>query len=271
MPKINVGGLGMYYEEAGSGEPLVLIIGLGGDTTYWAQTQVPAFVAAGYRCISIDNRDAGQSDGSPCENYTTREMADDVAGVIAGIGVAPVHVLGWSMGGMIAQELALNHPALVRSLTLLATYAGHDAGVAAWTKTMTLLRSRCTLRDYVEGVCLWGFGARFLAQPGALDAAMDAGCAAGRRQSAEAYCRQARACITHAAASRLGDIRTATHVIVGEEDLITPVAGSRFLAEHIPGARLTVLPHVGHCAAWEDPAAFNDAVLAFTHDLVGAA
>ena len=270
MPRLDVRGLGIHYEDEGAGEPLVLVTCLGGDVTYWGQ-QVPAFVEAGYRCISIDNRDCGESDASPIEHYTTRDMADDVAAVITDLGVAPAHVLGWSMGGLIAQELALNHPSMVRTLTLLATHAGDHRSLAAWAQTMRRLRSRCTLREHVETLCLWGFGAQFLAHPGAVDAVIDASCAAPHPQSADAFGRQCGACITHNTTSRLASIQVPTHVIVGEEDLITPVDRARLLADRIPGARLTVLPGVGHCACWENPIACNEAALSFMKSPAGAA
>ncbi len=270
MPRMDVGGRGIYYEDAGGGEPLVLVVGLGGDTTFWAQ-QVPAFVDAGYRCISIDNRDAGQSDVSAIEHYTTKEMADDVAAVIAGLALPPAHILGWSMGGMIAQELTLNHPGVVRTLTLFATQAEDDRYLAVWAKTMMLLRARSTPAEFIRTMAEWGFGAQFLAQPGAIDAFVEASCAAAHPQSVDAFSRQCGACITHNTASRLAAIQVPTHVIVGEEDLITPVARARFLAEHITHARLTVLPGVGHFAPRENPVAFNQAALSLLTSVAGTA
>src|SRR5437868_5592028 len=126
MPKTFVNGLNLYYDDSGVGEPLVLIPGLSADHTVFAQSQVPCLVAAGYRCISLDNRDVGQTDSSPIADYTMRDMADDAAGLIRGLALGRAHIVGWSMGGMIAQELALNHPDCVSSLTLYAADAGQN-------------------------------------------------------------------------------------------------------------------------------------------------
>src|SRR5215475_11467840 len=128
MPKIRVGDIEMYYVEAGAGEPLVLIMGYGADHLAWG-FQLPEF-AAKYRVIVFDNRGAEQTD-SPDYPYTTRMMADDTAGLMSALRIERGHVVGVSMGGMIAQELALNHPQRVRSLQLHCTYARSDAHVRA--------------------------------------------------------------------------------------------------------------------------------------------
>src|SRR5437879_2360296 len=107
MPKVTVNGIRMFYEETGGGEPLILIMGFGGDHLAWA-FQVRA-LAAHYRVVTFDNRGAGQSD-APEPPYTIRTMADDTAGLIAALGIERAHVVGVSMGGMSAQGVALAHP-----------------------------------------------------------------------------------------------------------------------------------------------------------------
>src|SRR4029434_10952353 len=107
MPKVKVNGVELHYVESGSGDPLLMIMGFGGDHQAWA-FQVPA-LAEGYRVITFDNRGAGQSEG-PDVAYSTAMMADDAVGLLDVLRIERAHVLGVSMGGMIAQELALNHP-----------------------------------------------------------------------------------------------------------------------------------------------------------------
>src|SRR5262245_10865251 len=115
MPRVTVGDIGMHYVEVGDGEPVVLIMGFGGDHQSWG-FQLPALAGA-YRVIAFDNRGAGQTD-APDHPYSTRQMAADTAGLIDALGIDHAHVIGVSMGGMIGQELAIAYPARVRSLQL---------------------------------------------------------------------------------------------------------------------------------------------------------
>src|SRR5215470_8594687 len=124
MPLAKIGDHELYYEEHGSGEPLLCIMGFATDSTGWL-LQVPEF-AKRYRTIVFDNRGVGRS-SKPTSAYTIHEMADDAAGLLDHLGIARAHVLGLSMGGMIAQELVLRHPQRVRGLVLAATFPEPDA------------------------------------------------------------------------------------------------------------------------------------------------
>ena len=114
MPRVIVRGREFYYEEVGTeGEPLVFLSGLGGDHRAFTRTQ--RHFAARFRTLGFDARDAGRSDRADGP-YTTADMADDVAGWLDAVAAAPAHVVGQSLGGLVAQELALRHPGMVRSL-----------------------------------------------------------------------------------------------------------------------------------------------------------
>src|SRR5262245_22618692 len=121
MPKVPANGIDVYYEAHGAGDPLLLVAGFGCDHTIWSGL-VPA-LAARHRVILFDNRGTGQTSGAVTG---VRQMADDAAGLLDALGPGPAHVAGHSMGGMIAQELALAHPGRVRSLALLSSCARLD-------------------------------------------------------------------------------------------------------------------------------------------------
>jgi 3-oxoadipate enol-lactonase len=265
MPRVSAGGLNIFHETTGDGPPLLLIPGLTTDHTAW-MLQVPAFVAAGYRCIAIDNRDVGQTDQSPNQRYTIRDMANDAAAVLDHLDAGPVHVIGYSMGGMIAAELALTHPGRVSSLTLCATDAGQDPLVRSWLTSLMLLRPKCDTREFCQVLVPWLFSPRFLAQPGAVEAIVDVVVANPFPQTVSGFVRQCDAILTHDVRNRLGAIAVPTHVVAGEADIILPPRISRFLADAIRGSRLTILPHLGHAACWEDAGVLNDAVLSFLNE-----
>src|SRR5258708_34902621 len=128
MPRVRVGDIEMFYVEAGAGDPVVLIMGFGGDHTAWAFQLRP--FAERYRVIAFDNRGAGQTDqpDTPC---TIALMADDTVGLLDRLGVERAHIVGVSMGGMIAQQLGLRAPRRVRSLPPHATPAPQDAYMRA--------------------------------------------------------------------------------------------------------------------------------------------
>src|SRR3712207_194537 len=136
MSIARINGIDLYYEETGSGPPLLLIAGLGGNTLGWVML-LPA-LAQHFRVIAFDNRGAGRSSAPPGP-YTTRQMADDAAALLAHLGIERAHVLGLSLGGMIAQELALAHAERVDRLVLYATYARprpaiHDRWLKNWVE-----------------------------------------------------------------------------------------------------------------------------------------
>src|SRR6266852_2879259 len=154
MPKVQVGDLSMYYVEAGQGDPLVLIMGLGGDHLAWG-FQFPAF-AERHRVIAFDNRGAGQTDAPDCP-YTTRMMAEDTVGLMSALGIERAHVLGASMGGMIAQELALAHPHRVRSLQLHCTLGCPDRYLRAQVDVGRIQRRTLSREGAMRAGYLWLF------------------------------------------------------------------------------------------------------------------
>jgi 3-oxoadipate enol-lactonase len=261
VPKVRVGDIEMFYVAAGAGPPLVLIMGFGGDHLAWGY-QLRAF-AERHRVIAFDNRGAGQTD-APDIPYTTAMMADDTAGLLDALGVDRAHVIGVSMGGMIAQELALRHPARVRSLHLGCTLARPDAYMRALMAAWRTLRTSLSREDMLRAMALWLFApVTYEERPEFVEMVVQTALANPFPQTLTGFLRQGDAILGHDALPRLGAIRCPTLVSVAEDDILVPPRFSRLLASRIPGAALQVLPGAGHVYFWERPEAFNRLCLDF--------
>ncbi len=252
MPTVNVKGLNMYYEVTGEGEPVVLIMGLGADHTAWGM-QVPDFVAAGYCCIALDNRDVGQTAESTTPAYSIRDMAEDTIGLMDALRVDSAHVMGGSMGGDIAQELAIAHPERVRTLVLACTTPHTDPYLRLTLESWRAMRRRLDPEDFARAMSVWGMSHTYLAGESNLRAYIDLLWANPFPQSDAAFLRQLDACLGHDTLDRVHRIQAPTLVVTGDEDIITPPRLSRLLAERIPGAKVLFVPGTAHCFIWEKP------------------
>jgi pimeloyl-ACP methyl ester carboxylesterase len=251
----------MYYVEAGTGSPLLLIMGFGGDHTAWAFQM--ATLAGRHRVIAFDNRGVGQTD-SPDHPYTTRMMAADSLGLMDALGIDRAHVIGVSMGGMIAQELALKSPDRVRSLHLGCTFARPDPYMlalnAAWRDMRIGLGREATLRT----LGLWLFApSTYAERPELVEALLQNALTNPHPQSVTGFLRQGEAVAAHDTCDRLSAIRCPTLVSVAEDDILVPPRFSREIAVRIRGAELRVIPTAGHGYFLEQPDAFNALSLDF--------
>ena len=261
MPYTDAPGFRIYYEEHGDGFPLLLINGLGSDHLEWLH-QLPAFEER-FRGIAFDNRGTGRTDVPPGP-YTTAQMADDAASLLRDLGVRRAHVLGVSLGGMIAQEVALRHPELVDGLVLGCTGPGGGLSVrpspeamaafafakgedpeAELRRMLPFLYTDACIRERPEEI--EGFVRRRLDNP----------------TPPEGYLAQLSAAVTHDASSRLEGIRARTLVITGDADRLVHWENSLRIAGRIPGATLVVLPGAPHRLFAETADAFNREVLRF--------
>ena len=252
---------GPAYRQAGSGEPLLLIMGLGANTTGW-ETQVPDF-SREYQVIAFDNRGSGRSD-KPEEPYTIPQMADDAAGLLDALGIASAHVYGMSMGGMIAQELVLRHPRRVRTLVLGGTMAGGTKAVMSGPQLIQQWISTANLapEQAVEAGLTFLYSDEFIARKKErlVERALEL---AHLMAPIDALQRQFMAITQFNTYDRLDQIRVPTLIIAGSEDKIVPAGNSRILAERIPGARLVELEGAGHGFLVEKAEEANAAVLDF--------
>jgi len=260
VPKLRVRDLEMFYLEAGSGEPLVLIMGFSGDHLGWG-FQVPAF-AERHRVVVFDNRGAGQTD-TPETPWTIATMADDTVALMDALGIDRAHVCGVSMGGMIAQEIALRHPARVRTLQLHCTAARTDAFTRARGEAWEVMRTKLTREEAVRA----NFPALFAPQTyneraDFIEFLVARALANPHPQTLAGFRGQRTAIDAHDTTERLGSIACPTLVSVGEEDTLLPPRFAREVAARIPGAEFRTLPG-GHVYFWEFPAEFNAMCLEF--------
>jgi pimeloyl-ACP methyl ester carboxylesterase len=211
---------------------------------------------ARYRVTTFDNRGVGRS-ATPDGPFRIADFAADTAALIDALGLERPHVVGSSMGGAIAQELALEHPDRVRSLVLNGTWCRGDRFLhEVFRNWMWSAEKADSIRDFLVTVNLWCFAPRIW-NDGTMDGWIDAAEASPNAQSVDAFCRSAQALIEHDSADRIGAINAPTLVTVGELDLAVPARFSEALVERIPNARLQVMPAVGHQPFQEVPEDYN--------------
>jgi len=273
MGTAKVDSIELYYEEKGSGDPLLLIMGLAADSTAW-MFQVPDF-AKRYRTVTFDNRGVGRS-SKPPGPYTIHLMADDAAALLDALDIRRAYVLGVSMGGMIAQELAIRHPERVRGLILACTFPEPDTdverqrefGMQQFGGTVTAsgeMQIDLTALDplmFFQHLLPRVFNQSFIDTE--LPRLMQL--FAGALQygfSMEAILGQVAAVMGHRATDRLHQIKAPTLVITGDADLLISPGNSDVLARSIPGAKLVKVPGGSHGFNLETPEVFNRHVLDF--------
>ena len=259
MPHTSHGGVRIWWEEHGAGDPLLLIMGLGATLEWWNRLQ-PSLTPR-YRTILFDNRGVGRSDVPPGP-YSIPVMADDALAVVDAAGVTAAHVVGLSMGGYIAQELALRHPGRVRSLVLGCTSCGGREAVRAAPEVAAALSARVKvpLADAMWGMVPYTFDASTPRQAVAEDLAMRLRAAV----SDDGYFAQLQAIRAWPGShDRLSAIAAPTLVIHGETDQLVPPENSRILARAIPNVRLVMLPHASHIFLTDQLEPARDAILAF--------
>jgi len=251
-------GARIYWDEQGQGEPVLLIMGLAYPSQMWYRTR--PLLASRYRTLALDNRGIGRSDVPPGP-YPILLMASDAAAVLDAAGVESAHVFGVSMGGMIAQELALQYPARVRSLILGCTAAGGPTAVRAEPEAIQML----TKREKMSPEEAAEVAVPFIYDPETPRERIDEDIAIRRPwfPSAAGYAAQLQGVFGWEAYSRLGQIAAPTLVIHGESDQLIPPGNANLIAERIPGAKLVMIPHASHLFFTDQPEVANRAIVEF--------
>lgn len=266
MPFADANGQRLFYLEHGEGDPLVLVTGLGGDHLSWGEQIAP--FAERYRTVVFDNRDSGQSSETP-EAYEIADMAEDTLALADGLELDDFHLMGISMGGAIAQEVALAAPERLRSLTLAMSWSGDGHWGRVRGRLMANAAMRTPREEHVEQLLLACLSEEAFADPERVAYFREMVIDNPHPQSLEAFARQAQAVGNHDAGDRLSRLSLPVHVIGAERDLMVPVWKARELAERIAGARLTVIEDGTHAVNMERAEEFNRATLDFLVEVSG--
>lgn len=270
MPTIQANGIELYYEEHGQGEPLLLMAATGWPGRVWEIEQVP-FFKQHYRVIVYDQRGVGRSD-KPDHEYTVDMLADDALGLLHAIDAEPAHLLGFSMGGRVAQVMALKSPASVRSLVLAAASPGRGESRGGVPLAVAL-----SLGEHGYGLEFWldhfhsrdfPFSRAFReGHPEKVQALAE--CIYANQPPLKHYLRHVLARGTHTSADRLAEIQAPTLVMVGSGDHGSSSASgdhlesARFFVQTIPNAELALVEGAHHLFPWEAPEQTNEIVLEF--------
>jgi pimeloyl-ACP methyl ester carboxylesterase len=262
MPSLSVQERTIAYEDAGAGDPIVWLQGTGESTQgFIAQTSV---LSRTHRCVAIDHRDVGRSSYVD-EPYSPKELAADAAAVMDALGVGPAHIVGYSLGGATAQELALARPDLVRSVVLLSTWARSDGWFEAQMRNWQSIR-RAHWDDeaaFLGALGPWLWSPATYGTPGLVEGLTGLMLAEEPAQRPDGWIRQCDADIAHDAGSRLGSVSAPALVIVGEDDVCTPPRYARELCDLLQNAELRTIPGAAHGALAERPAEVTAAIDGF--------
>jgi 3-oxoadipate enol-lactonase len=252
MPSIDASGTDLHYLRAGEGEPMLLIQGMSATHLAWGRPFLDE-IERSFDAIVFDNRGMGLS-GQAELPFAIADLASDTAGLLDALGLETVHVVGISMGGMIAQELALAHPERIRTLTIGASYCGGPKGTLMAPADLQMLGEA-----YASGErervyrAMWeiNLSPGFREDDSRFAAFAEMGSTLSAPQPV--VLQQMRACGAHDTHARLGQISLPTLVIHGDADRLLGYENGREIAAAIPGARLETLEGVGHMFWWEQP------------------
>ncbi|WP_320671391.1 alpha/beta fold hydrolase [Patulibacter defluvii] len=263
MPTASCNGVELHHEVHGEGPPLICVHGLGADLREW-QPNVAAF-AARHRTVVLDNRDVGRSSYVE-QPYEVDDLAADVLALADQLGIERFHLLGASLGGAIAQQLALRAPERVRTLTIAVSWAGGGRWWRARGRALWRAVPQMTAEEIADQLLMLTLSAAAYEDDERRAAELARLLEHPDPQRPEGFWRQARAANRHDVRARLGELTMPVHVIGAEQDAMVPVWMSREIAALIPGAELTVVDGAAHGLNRERAAEFNPLVLRFLRE-----
>jgi pimeloyl-ACP methyl ester carboxylesterase len=257
MPFVENQGAKIYWDEQGQGTPVLLIMGLGYTSVMWHRAR--PVLSQHFRTVAFDNRGVGLSDVPPGP-YLIATMASDAAAVLDAAAVSSAHIFGVSMGGMIAQEFALQYPARTRSLILGCTSPGGPSSIRADSKVIDVLLMRgMTPEQARQAILPYIYDANTPREKIEQDVNL--------RQpwlpSPEGYMAQLQGILAWEAYSRIAQIKAPTLVIHGESDALVPPGNGELIAGRIPGAKLVLLEHASHIFLTDQAQAAHKEILEF--------
>lgn len=242
----------LHHARRGDGEPLLLIQGMSGHHLHWGEPFM-TLLERDFDCIAIDHRSTGLSPRTD-EAFTLRDLAEDAVAVLDELALDSAHVLGISMGGMVAQELVLAHPERVRRLVLGCTYAGGPGQALSPQETLQVLMEGMQSGDRERALrAAWSVNVSEAFDADAANYDTFREIAATRPVAVEVIMRQMQAIAGHDTSARLGEIDAPTLVVHGTEDRMLPCANGEAIAAAIPGARFEALEGIGHMFWVEQP------------------
>ncbi|HLI31287.1 MAG TPA: alpha/beta fold hydrolase [Solirubrobacteraceae bacterium] len=264
MASASVGAIELDYRRQGEGPPLLMIMGMSGTYDHW-DMRFLELLARERELILYDHRGVGRSSRAEAP-FTIAELAADALGLLEALDLPSVDVLGFSMGGMVAQELALAAPQRLRSLVLASTSAGGARSAHTAPEVLERLGGAMSSGDRQRALrAAWEVNT---AKPYSDDAdAYERFCAIGaeRRVAMAVVLLQMRAIAEHDACERLAALRTPTLVLHGTQDMMVPPANASALADAMPGAQLQLMEGAGHLFFWEAPERAAELVLEHLH------
>ena len=259
---IETNGVRLRVQITGHGTPLVMIMGLGAPGDKWKHNY--ELLGRYFTCIIPDNRGAGGSDKPEVEAYSTDEMSEDILGIMDALGIENAHVMGVSMGGAIAQLVALKRPEAVKSLILTSTYASPSEAFAKALGFLAQFRESID-PGTLKQLNLWMTYGQYtqMHHPQKIERSIADDAALPGAMPDYAYRAQCRACLSHNTAARLHELKMPVLIAAGAKDLFMNMEKTMELVNGIPQAEFYLCPEGGHVHQWEYPEPYDNIVLGF--------